>query len=118
MTDQDLTHSRIALNQSTFRDANQHIGVAAAEMELDGNLPFICECPDRVCTDIVRLPRAKYEEIRQDPRRFFTAAGHEDLSVRAGAGVVIEEHDGYRVVEKVGVAGELAADLYKGTPHG
>jgi len=117
-TNEDLTQSRVAHNQATFRDANEHIEAAAEEMGLDGRLPFICECADRVCTDIVRLSHAKYEEIRHDPRRFFTAPGHESLSVSTGAGVVIEQHDGYRVVEKVGVAGEIAAELYKETSHG
>jgi hypothetical protein len=45
-----------------------------------------------------------YEQIRQHPARFAVRPGHELLEVER----VVEEHDGYLVVEKVGVAQEVA----------
>jgi hypothetical protein len=54
-----------------------------------------------------------YEEVRHDPRLFFCAPGHEALAVDSGAGVLREEHDRYVLVEKVGVAGEIAAAEYQ-----
>jgi hypothetical protein len=109
----ELTHERIAENQSTFREANEQIEAAADNMALRGPVPFICECPDRSCMEIVRLTLHAYEEIRQHPRRFFTAPGHEALSVDVGAGVVVERHDGQPViVEKIDLAGEIAERTY------
>jgi len=110
---QDLIQERIAENQSTFRDANEKIEVAADHMGLYGRVPFICECADVGCSEIVRLTLNDYERVRQHPRRFFTAVGHEDTSVDTGAGVVVEERDEYVIVEKIDLAGEIAADRYE-----
>jgi hypothetical protein len=105
----DLTQIRIAENQSRFRTANESIEAAAEDFGFKGAVPFICECPDRECTEIVSLDAPVYEEIRRHPRRFFNAPGHEALSLENGAGVLVEERDGYVLVDKVGAAGEVAA---------
>ena len=109
----DLTKERIALNQSRFREANERIELAADRMGLMGPIPFICECPEPTCVEIVRLRLEEYEELRHDPRLFLCAPGHDALSVDSGAALVREERDEYMVVEKVGVAGEIAAADYQ-----
>jgi hypothetical protein len=109
----DLTKERIAFNQSRFREANERIELAADGMGLMGPIPFICECADATCVEIVRMRLEEYEEIRHGPRVFFCAPGHEALAVDAGAGVVRDEQAGYVVVEKVGLAGEIAALDYE-----
>jgi hypothetical protein len=38
----DIAQERIALNQSTFREANERIEGAADKMALVGPVPFIC----------------------------------------------------------------------------
>jgi len=65
----DMTHERIALNESTFREANERIEAAADKMDLVGPVPFICECPDRTCTQIVRVTLDGYEDVRQHPEQ-------------------------------------------------
>jgi hypothetical protein len=55
---------------------------------------------------VVRLTLAQYEEVRRDGRLFFNVPGHERASGRWGE--VVERHDRYVVVEKVGDAGRLA----------
>lgn len=107
-----LTQERIAENQSRFREANERIESAADKMALVGPVPFICECSEVTCTEIVRFSIEGYEEIRDDPRLFFCAPGHQAIAVSAGAGVVVGEGDGYVLVEKIGVAGEVAAQEY------
>jgi hypothetical protein len=109
----DLTQERIALNESTFREANERIEAAADKMALVGPAPFICECADRACTEIVRLTLDDYEAVRQHPRRFFSAPGHQQLAVEAGAAVVIEHKAGYVIAEKVGEAGKVAEEEYE-----
>jgi hypothetical protein len=113
----DMTQERIALNQSTFREANERIEAAADEMALVGLVPFICECPERSCVEIVRLALDSYEAVRQHPRRFFSALGHQQLAVDAGAAVVIEETPGYVIAEKIGEAGKLAEEQYDKLPE-
>jgi hypothetical protein len=113
MDTQMLTQERIALNQSTFREANERIESAAVDMSLTDLVPFICECAEPTCTEIVQLKLKDYEAIRQDPRRFFNATGHERLSVDAGAGVVVERRGRFVIVDKVGLAGEVAEARYE-----
>jgi hypothetical protein len=113
MDTEDLTQERIAINQSRFREANERIELAADKMGLVGPVPFICECAQVDCVEIVRLSIEGYEEVRHDPRLFFTAPGHQQIAVDAGAGVVVGDGDGYMLVEKVGVAGEVAEDNYR-----
>jgi hypothetical protein len=81
-------------------------------MAISGQVPFICECADERCTEIVRLSLDGYEDVRSHPRRFFNAPGHEALSVGAGAAVVVEELPGYVLVDKIDIAGEVAEQRY------
>ena len=109
----NLTATQIAENQSRFREANEEIEAAADRMHLAGPVPFLCECPRPECTELTRLSLEEYEEIRQFPRYFLTAPGHQDLAVESGAGAVVAEEDGrYVTVEKIGVAGDIAAARY------
>jgi hypothetical protein len=117
MDGRDLTQERIALNQSLVREANERIERAAEKMDLFGAIPFICECAAEDCMEIVRLTFDGYDEIRRDPRLFFCVPGHEALAVETGAGSVVGEGDGYVLVEKIGVAGQVAADEYRRLHH-
>jgi hypothetical protein len=105
-----VTEERIARNDALFRDANERIGAFAAEHELrEHAVPFICECADMSCHEIVTLPLDEYERVRSNPRRFVNAPGHHVAA--QGAATVVERHSGYAVVEKQGHAGEVAEEL-------
>jgi hypothetical protein len=108
-----MTQERIALNQSTFREANERIEAAADKLALVGPVPFICECPERRCMEIIRLTLEAYEAVRQHSRWFFNAPGHQRVAVEAGAAVVIEQNTDYVIAEKIGEAGELADEQYE-----
>ena len=112
MTD-DLTAARVAENQSRFREANEHIELAAERVPLLTPVPFLCECSREDCTTIVPRAMDDYEEIRQHPRLFLNAPGHEQISVEGGFGTVVSQADGYVVVEKIGEAGELSEQAYR-----
>ena len=71
-------------------------------------MPFICECADTDCTDIVRLTLHQYENVRRHPRRLFAVPGHEPVAVEAGAGVLVEKAADYVLVDKIGAAGDVA----------
>jgi hypothetical protein len=98
--------------QVVFRNANESIQASADHAAIFGSIPFICECPNRNCTEIVQLSFDQYDAIRQHPTRFFNLTGHERSSVEAGAERIVAVADELTVVEKDGVAGEVAAEAY------
>ena len=101
---------RIAENESLFRSANERIELEAESIGYRGEkVPFVCECPDLSCTDIVQLTLDDYEDIRTGPTRFFVVPGHEALAVQARAAIVIELRDDVCISEKIGIAGQVAA---------
>ena len=104
---------RIAENESLFRSANESIELEAESMGYQGEkIPFLCECPDVSCTDIVQLTVDDYESIRTGQTRFFVVPGHQALAVQANAAIVIEERDDVVISEKIGLAGKVAAAHY------
>ncbi len=104
-----MTQERIGRNDSIFRDANEGIRAAAEEHGADFRVPFICECADPECRELVLLTVEEYRRVRQDPRWFVNALGHQVAA--QGAADVIARYDGYLVVEKTGRAGEVAEEL-------
>jgi hypothetical protein len=105
-----LSAERIGRNDAIFREANEGIiKIAAAGEELQQPLPVICECADPACRDIILMTPAEYGAVRSDPRLFLNVPGHESAS--QGWGQVVERHDDYVVVEKVGPAGDVAEQL-------
>lgn len=98
--------------QVVFRNANDTIQASADRLTIVDGIPFICECPDRGCSEIVRLSFDQYDAIRQHPRRFFNVTGHEQTSVEAGAERIVAVAENLTIVEKVGVAGEIASGGY------
>lgn len=100
----------IAENESLFRSANERIELEAESGGYRGEkVPFLCECPDMSCTDVVLLTLEDYESIRTGPTHFFVVPGHQEVAVRAGVAIVIEDRDDICISEKVGIAGEIAA---------
>jgi hypothetical protein len=107
----ELTAERVARNDARFRESNEQLrGVSEAlDFGPDELLPFLCECADVDCTTIVRLTGREYEQVRQSPVQFINARDHE---VNGQGWVrVVDEFDRYTIVEKVGAAGKLAAEL-------
>jgi hypothetical protein len=104
-----LTEERIARNEATFRQANERIAEAAEGLEVQSLVPFICECANPACRELLSLSLDAYRAVREDPRRFLNAPGHHQAAL--GAAKVVERRDGYEVVEKVGHAGEVAEQI-------
>ncbi len=107
--DDVATAERVARNDAVFRDANEKIGRAADEHSIDGAIPFICECANPECRDIVLVTRADYQRIRSNPVHFLNAPGHEVAA--KGWARVVADHGHYVTVEKIGRAGEVATEL-------
>ena len=102
----DLGEKRRARNEVVFRSANERIAGKAADLGAGHEpVPFLCECPQQTCTELVLLSLEEYAEIRAHPRRFLAMPGHEG----PGTGVfAVRSAEKYCVFEKTGVGGEIA----------
>ncbi len=65
---------------------------------------FRCECASLGCSHMLALSFRDYEQIRNHPRQFLVAPGHERPDVE----VVVARKPSYLVVRKTGEAGEIA----------
>jgi hypothetical protein len=107
---------RVGQNQSLSRSVNEQIestsvrfGVVSEQVE------FVCECAVEDCTERVTLTLAEYEKLRRVPTRFIVKPGHVYLEFER----VVEEVNGYAVVEKLGEAAAEARILdRRGGPPG
>jgi hypothetical protein len=99
----DVTAERVARNQSTFRDASERIRAATAQFDDLERVPFLCECPERDCTTVIRLSPAEYEAVRQQSDQFFVAPGHEVTSVDGiEPARIVERRTHLSLLEKIG----------------
>jgi hypothetical protein len=99
---------RIARNQAAFREANEQIDAAAQGVALE-LIPFLCECAEPSCTELLKLGLDEYRDVRENPRRFVMSPGHEASA--DGWAEVVDRNARFVVAEKVGEAGELAEEL-------
>jgi hypothetical protein len=96
---------RAARNQSLFRAVNERLKLVDQPFIEDaGTYVVACECADLDCIETLEIGREKYAEIRADARHFVVLEGHVYPDVER----VVEECDGYVVVEKVGLAAAVA----------
>lgn len=101
---------RVAENEVIFRRANEEIEEVAEKLDESLTvrlIPFLCECADRRCTQIIRLLLREYEDVRASPRRFVIVSGHE---MTLEDEQVIARSDRFTIVEKVGEGGRVAAE--------
>jgi hypothetical protein len=95
-----------AKNEATFREANERLEEKAAEFGFEEErTPYLCECEDERCTNVMGLTRAEYEGVRANPKSFVLVPGHQgaDDAVR-------REKAGFIVIEKTGEEGKLVAE--------
>lgn len=95
---------RVGVNESVFRDVNERINELGHQHLAETE--FVCECADKACTERLILASAEYEAVRAQPDRFFLVPGHQRLVAER----VVEQHDRYFVVEKLGEAAEIAEE--------
>jgi hypothetical protein len=94
----DERGKRIGENEVLFREVNERLrelgegfSIVAEQAE------FVCECGSTSCTEQIQMTLAEYEAVRSDPKRFFVRPGHEIAEYEK----VVQEADGYNVVEKL-----------------
>ena len=89
-----ISDERALENERLFREANERIDERRRELELMGRTPYLCECEDQGCTELIRLTRDEYAGIRAEGRQFLIAPGHPTR------GTPVERSDRYVVVAK------------------
>jgi hypothetical protein len=95
-----------AENEATFREANERIRATERELEPPlEHVPYLCECDDVECRELIRLTARDYERVRADGATFAIAPGH------SSEGDVVERHGEYLVVRKTDVGGGVARAL-------
>jgi hypothetical protein len=104
MSAHDEQAHRVARNEAVLREVNERI----EELLDDAAHPeFFCECGEGRCVETIEVSIAEYTAVRSSPLRFVVRPGHELPEFER----VVEETNRYRVVEKVGDAGEVAREL-------
>lgn len=96
---------RLARNESLFRETNDAIERGQWPDSPSKTVRFRCECSRMECGESVEITLREYEQIRQFPRRFVVAPGHEIGEIET----VIGRASGHVVVEKQDTAGDTAA---------
>jgi hypothetical protein len=99
-----------ARTQCLFRDVNE--GVRDLNAAFSRVVPlgdWICECFVPSCSDRIFLTLEEYEAVRASPARFAIRPhqAHFDPTIED----VVERSERYWIVEKNGVAAELAASI-------
>jgi preprotein translocase subunit YajC len=90
---------RAIRNEELFREVNQRIAELQEGEHVDalgGLMALVCECSHTGCAVPIEVEPATFEQVRENPLRFFVAPGHEDLEVES----VVERRDAYLIVEK------------------
>lgn len=100
----DDFEERLGHNEALFRRINERIEAGHWPGDDSEQLAFRCECSRLGCNLLVELTLVAYEEVRSSSKWFLLVPGHE----LPGVEVVVRRGDGYVVVEKVGVAGQVA----------
>jgi len=104
---------RKAQNEARFREANEGLQEDALRVAETSPVPvelvpFLCECPDLSCRDVVLLGLDEYENVRSVPERGLARKGHEDLGIER----VVAVNDRFVTTEKFGPAGESHRRTY------
>ena len=97
---------RVAKNESLFRAVNQQIEHITSELGEDDSaeIEVLCECGREGCDSLISLPAGEYDRVHFQLDRFVLAPGHATSEIEN----VVEEHDGWIVVDKFGDAEEIA----------
>jgi hypothetical protein len=109
VSDQDPgVEAKRAHNQTIFRKTNEQIRTVVEEHgQVLAEAPFVCECSDPACRRILKVSLDVYEDVRASPRRFLHALEHMNDGTSAH---IVEGYDGFVVMEKEGVAAEVAEE--------
>ena len=104
-TSTEERQARAGRNQSLFRALNEKLSDINEPLARVSNTFVIsCECADTSCIEMLDVSPDDYRSVRTDPRWFIILPDHVLPEVEN----VIRHMNGYVVVEKFGVGGQIA----------
>lgn len=95
---------RLAENEAIFREINENIEVQAQRFGEEQAWGFVCECSHLDCAQMINLTAREYEFVRERGETFVVLPGHEVGDIER----VVEQANGYLIVEKTGAGREVA----------
>jgi len=101
--------ARAARNENLFREVNEAIERLQRDLgegDPSSTAHFLCECSRYRCTDRITLTLLEYEDVRAEETHFVIVPSHLNRDVER----IVRETDEYAVVEKIGLAGEIAEE--------
>jgi hypothetical protein len=107
MSDGTTRAARAARNQALYRLVNERVKeVNDAFDALEPVGDWVCECANDQCFAVIQMTHEEYEAVRATPTHFFVKP--DEAHVFPEAEDVIERHERFWVVEKIGVAARVA----------
>jgi hypothetical protein len=103
----DRRAREVGRHQALFREVNERIEELAGTFGIEDELTILCECGSGRCDERIALREDEYERLRRIPTHFAVRPGHEIADVER----VVERHDGFVVVEKLGESAKTAIRL-------
>lgn len=89
----------VAARRSLLRESNEHIvSLGEGWLTADGTIAVLCECGSPRCAEAIEVSRILFDAARAGAGRYVVKTGHED------AGRIVEQRDGYSVIEDVSSA--------------
>jgi hypothetical protein len=98
--------TRSAQNEAVFREINERIEAGHWPDDRGKLVAFRCECGELGCNVLIDVTLDAYERVRADARHFLVSPGHEIPAIES----VVDRQAGYVVVEKKGIAGQIAEE--------
>jgi hypothetical protein len=95
---------QVGKNESVFREVNEQFKQLQEGLSVPEHTTFVCECSRGSCRLPIQASLTEYQEVRADPRHFLVYHDHVDAEHER----VVRSNDRFVVVEKVGLAGEIA----------
>ena len=88
--------ARLTQNEALFREVNERVNALNDFGPQAERFSVVCECGQETCADVIQVDRSFYETVRTQSDRFIVASGHVLPEIEK----VVEQHEGYSVVDK------------------
>jgi hypothetical protein len=99
---------RTGENEALFREVNERLEARKDDVAWTTPSRWICECAEETCTERIEMTPREYEQLRSEATHFAVVPDEEHVSIDVER--VVEKHDRYWVVEKIGEAAETAEE--------
>lgn len=103
----DIQQRRIAINETRFREANEHIrsGIdGLRDGEAGDGYSMMCECALAECEEMIRAEQHEYRHVRSDPAWFMVRPTHVVRDVE----LPVEKNERFWIIEKFGMGRAIA----------